>query len=370
MLRVLHVVWNLIRGGTEGQCARLSIELVRRGHPQSVAVFRREGGLLESVEASCGPAYEIGIRKMLSADTFRRVGHLAQYMRQGAFDLIHCWDADSAIFGSAAALRAGIPYITSRRDLGQIYPKYKLLLMHWADQRAEAVMVNAEAVRRFVISSGVRPAKVRRIGNLVDLAEFDVGARQDVAWSAAMPPGRLVGHVARLDPEKDVATFIRAARLVADRVPDVSFVIAGDGREREALEHLAAELGMRGRLVFLGDVKEIPALVRRFAAGVLVSKVNEGLSNSILEYMAGVVPAVVTDCGGNRELVEEGRTGYVVPGRDPNAVADAVLKLLGDADAASRMGRMGREKVEAEYASEVVVPRVLALYQACVRIKS
>ena len=367
--RILHIVWNLIRGGTEGQCARMAMELTKRGEPSQVAVFRHEGFFLGDVEQTCGPVYDVGIRHMISAKTVARIQRLAQYIRYGNFKLVHCWDADAAIFGALASRWARVRYITSRRDLSQIYPAHKLWLMRQADAGAQAIVVNAQAIRESVRSSGVPAEKVSVVPNLFDLTEFDQLADRPFPLTANLPPGRCVGLVARLDPEKDVAAFLKAIALVAARRPDVGFVVAGHGPERKNLETLAVELGIATRTVFLGDVTEVPALLKRLSIGVLVPKANEGLSNSILEYMAAGLPVVATDCGGNRELVLDGKTGFLVQPGDPAAIASAMEKLLADSEQAARMGAQGRSLVAEKHSPAVVVDQMLSLYKAAMTRK-
>lgn len=363
--KILHLVWNLIRGGTEGQCARMSIELARRKVVSRVAVFRHEGMFLESVERECGPVFDIGIRHLVSLHTAAMVLRLKNFILCGQFDVVHCWDADAAIFGSLASRLAGVPYLTSRRDLGQIYPPHKLWLMRRADRGAAAVVVNAEAIREHVLSAGVPPDRVRLVPNLFDMAEFSDSAGLPFPLAASLPPGRLIGHVARLDPEKDVATFLQAAAVVLSRRLDAGFVVAGRGPERERLEQLAAALGIASRTAFLGDVTEVPSLLKHLYAGALVPKANEGLSNSILEYMAAGLPVVATDCGGNRELVKDGETGFLVQPGDSEAAAAAIDRLLSDPELAERMGARGRAAVAEKHSPETVVNRMLELYKAC-----
>jgi L-malate glycosyltransferase len=361
--KVLHVVWNLMRGGTEGQCARMAIELTKRGRPSQVAVFRHEGRFLGDVEQACGPVYDVGIRHMLSFVTLARIQRLKQYIHYGNFELVHCWDADAAIFGSIASRWAGVCYVTSRRDLGQIYPPHKLWLMRRADAGAGAVVVNAEAIRNAVLAAGVPAAKIHVVPNLFDMAEFRYLADQPFPLLSNLPRGKLIGLVARLDPEKDIAVFLKAAAIVSAHRPDTGFVIAGRGPEREKLEKLSAELGIASRTVFLGDVIEVPSLLKRLSVGVLVPRANEGLSNSILEYMAAGLPVVATDCGGNRELVADGATGFIIPCGDAAAAAAAIERLLSDSEQAARMGARGRAVVAERHSPDAVVEKMIALYR-------
>jgi glycosyltransferase involved in cell wall biosynthesis len=364
--KVLSVVWNLIRGGTEGQCARLAIHLARNGHRHSVAVFRREGFFLDEVERACGPVYHVDIRRMLSPTTLAAVRDLARHIVRQRIQVVHAWDCDAAIFGSLASMAARVPLITSRRDLGQIYPAHKKWLMRRADMQARRVVVNADAIARGIEAEGVAAEKIVRVTNMLDLEEFDALAARPFPDAGQLPPGRMVGMVARLDPEKDGATFVRAASLVCAKHGDVCFVVAGDGVERPALEAQARIAGLGPRIAFLGDVRDVPALLRRFSIGVLVPSSNEGLSNTILEYMAAGLPVVATDCGGNRELVVDGENGFVVRARDAEGVAAALDRLIRDEHRARAMGATGRARVEAANKPAAVAESFLQLYRETV----
>ncbi len=361
---VLHLVWNLIRGGTEGQCARTAIALRAAGWPQRVGVSRREGFFLEDVERACGPVHEMRIRAMLRPGTPLEIRRLARFIGREGIALVHAWDADAAIFGAAASALAGVPLITSRRDLGEIYAPRKLALMRWADRRARAVVVNARAIAGAPACAHVTPAKVRVIPNLLDVQEFDARAGTPRHPAPALPAGRRIAMVARLDPEKDVATLLRAAPAVLTRVPDARFVIVGAGRERAALESLAGRLGVAAAVSFVGECNEVSALLRQCDLGVLTPNRNEGLSNTILEYMAAGLPVVATDCGGNRELVEDGRTGFVVPVGDADALADRLAGLLRDPARIREMGAAGRAVIETRHQPAAIAAQFADVYRA------
>jgi glycosyltransferase involved in cell wall biosynthesis len=362
---VVSLVWNLIRGGTEGQCARVAMGLAARGAKHRVAVFRREGFFLDAVEAACGPVFHLDIRRLLASATLAHTRRFSMWLRDTGVDILHTWDADAAIFGSLAARWAGIPLITSRRDLGEIYPRHKVWLLHRADRAAAAVVANAGAIADRFSDGGLPRGKVRVIGNILDLEEFDQLAI--AAPPRTLPSGRLVGLVARLDPEKDVASFVRAAGRVLAECPDVQAVIAGDGPERGALERAAVDTGFSDRIHFLGDIPWVPALVRRLAVGVLTPIRNEGLSNTLLEYMAAGIPFVATDCGGNRELSDAGRCGRIVAAGDADALARALIELLSRPDEGASMGRSGRCRIELQHRPSTVCEAFAELYRDVLR---
>ncbi len=230
--------------------------------------------------------------------------------------------------------------------------------MRQADRGACAIVVNAETIKRHIFKHKRRSKKVRVIPNLLDIDAFDRSAVQKFSRVDELRPGRRVIILSRLDPEKDVASFIRAAAQI--KVPDVSFLVAGDGLQRLELEELALDLKLGARIQFLGEVNEVPALLRECNVGCLVPRANEGLSNSILEYMAAGLPVVATDCGGNRELVEHSKTGYVVPTGDVLALAKAIEHSLQNGGAA--MGQKRRSRVEEKYRLPVIVTQFAELY--------
>lgn len=361
--RVAHLVYDLIRGGTEGQCARIAMGLAQRGLPHRVAVFHRRGFFLEAVEAACGPVYELSIRHLARISTVREVWRFADWLRKENIAVLHTWDADAAIFGQFAARRAGVKFVTSRRDLGQIYPRWKQALMRWADRRAVRVVANAAAVREHFVARGVPAGKIVVLPNLLDLEEQDRLAAVPFARAKELPVGRRLVVVNRLDPEKNVGLLIEALPLVCNEFSDAVLVVAGAGRDMPALRAQAAALRVADAVCFLGETNEVPALLPLCEIGALVPIRNEGLSNTILEYMAAGLPVLATDCGGNRELVRDGATGRLVPAAaDAAAVARAWIALLRDPEGAAAMGQNGREQVEQNHAREPVLDRFADLY--------
>lgn len=362
--RIAHLVFDLIRGGTEGQCARIAMGLARTGLTHRVAAFHRRGFFLESVEAACGPVHEVNIRHMLRPSTLREVTGLSHWLRQERIDLLHAWDADAAIFGQFAAHQAEIPLVTSRRDLGQIYPAHKRMLMHRADRRAIRVVANARRVREQFISTGLPASQIEVLPNLLDIEERDRLARAPFSLQDCLIPGRRLVVVNRLDPEKNTGLLIEALPLVRQTVPDAVLLVVGDGPEMPHLREQALAAGVGEFVDFLGENMEVPALLRLCEAGALVPRSNEGLSNTILEYMAAELPVLATDCGGNGELVREGETGCLLPlAASPAEVARAWISLLQDPETASEMGRRARAFVEQHHASGRVLEAFRAFYR-------
>jgi glycosyltransferase involved in cell wall biosynthesis len=176
---------------------------------------------------------------------------------------------------------------------------------------------------------------------------------------------KIVGMVAEFNHYKDYATFIRAAHTLSRIRQDVRFVAVGDGATLAASQTLAAG---SDAIQFLGQRKSIEAVIDSFDIGVL-STFTEGISNSVMEYMAMRKPVVATDGGGTRELVVDGETGFLVPPENPAALATKIGDLLDDPVLARRMGEAGEAKLRREFSLTRMVDETVKLYQRALAIR-
>ena len=365
--RVAHLVYDLIRGGTEGQCARIAMGMASLDQVHHVAVFHRRGFFWADVEEACGPIYELPIRHLIRASTVREVRRFADWLRTGQFDLLHTWDADAAIFGQFAAGLAGIPLVTSRRDLGEIYPLHKRLLLRRADRQAVAIVANARRIQMHFEQGGVPRGRIIVLPNLLDLQERDQLARISFAHREHLLPGRRMVVVNRLDPEKNTGLLIQALPVVRRVIPDAVLLVVGDGPEMSMLRDLASSLGVSEAVDFIGENMDVPALLTCCEAGALVPRSNEGLSNTILEYMAAGLPVLATDCGGNAELVKNGETGCLLPLQaTPEETAMAWISLLDAPEQSAQLGKNGRLYVEQNHAPDLVLERFRQFYESVI----
>jgi glycosyltransferase involved in cell wall biosynthesis len=171
-----------------------------------------------------------------------------------------------------------------------------------------------------------------------------------------------VGMVARMNAHyKNHAGFLRMAARINRQMPDVEFLLAGDGPLREELERQAQELGLGNRVLFLGDRRDIPSVLAAMDVAVLTSD-SESLSNVLLEAMAAGLPVVAYRVGGNAELVNDER-GILVPAGDEEGFASAVGRLLGSSSMRSRLGHGAREFAAENFALESIRAR----YEDCYR---
>ena len=197
----------------------------------------------------------------------------------------------------------------------------------------------------------------------VDLTRYGASAGDlSISDSLGIPRNaRVVGIVANLRRVKDLPLFLRAARIVSLEVPDAVFLLVGRGQLRAELSRLATELGIRDKVYFSGERGDVPDYLARIAIGCLTSE-SEGLPNAILEYMAAGLPVVATDVGGISELVDHGRTGFLVRERSAEAVAAPIIRLLRDEGLRATMGQAGLNRAQADFEISVAVKRLEEFY--------
>jgi glycosyltransferase involved in cell wall biosynthesis len=201
--------------------------------------------------------------------------------------------------------------------------------------------------------------KLVLIYNGVELPEKPLTSPQEARVALNLPPdGLVIGTVSRLDPVKGVAFLVHAF----SKVDRAHLVVIGDGPERAALESLAGGLGVAGRVHWVGHRRNVPHLLPAFDLFVQPS-LHEGLPNTILEAMAAGLPVVATAVGGTPEVVVDGVTGLLVPPRDPDALAQAIVRLLYTPDLRCRMGQAGRERVAQYFTVERMVEQTERLYE-------
>jgi glycosyltransferase involved in cell wall biosynthesis len=175
-------------------------------------------------------------------------------------------------------------------------------------------------------------------------------------------PTQFVTIVANMRHEvKDYPMFLRMAQRVARSLPEVGFLLAGEGELQESLQRMATEFGIGAKTFFLGRCENIAQLLSVSDVCVL-SSTAEGFSNSILEYMAAGRPVVATDVGGAREAIVEGETGYTVPAGNDRVMASMVMALLRDPAKAKLMGERGRRVVEEKFSERTLLKKTETLY--------
>ena len=240
--------------------------------------------------------------------------------------------------------------------------------------RMDHLIAVSRAIVRKLEDEGRVGAPISLVYNGVDLARYaEPLACCTLHGEFPIPVGApIVGVVARLEPEKGHPTLLDAWPAVLAAVPNAHLLIVGEGSQRAQLEAQARELGLLGgaafdrqSVTFTGRRDDVPAVTAALDVAVLPSY-REAQGLSILEAMALSRPVVASAVGGIPEMIEHGRTGLLVPPRDPDALADSIIRLLTDHPYADTIGRAGRELVHDRFCLELMVRAVESIYDEAV----
>jgi glycosyltransferase involved in cell wall biosynthesis len=371
---VLLFIDSFAQGGTERQVVQLARLLTESGRYRiHLACLSGEGVLrAEAEQLGFADIPEFPLTSFYDRNMLVQLRRAAALMRERRIDIVETHDFYTNIFGMTAAALARRPRarIASRRETDGTKTRKQKWVQQRAFSLADAIVANAEAVRRELVRDGVPAAKIQTIYNGMDTSRVAPRPdlrREDALALLGLPTDgarRFVSIVANMrHANKDQATFLRAARRVAEVVPEAAFVLAGEGGLRESLIALASELGLAGRAFFPGRCAHVPELLAVSEACVLSSNGTEGFSNSIIEYMAAARPVVATDIGGAREAIVEGETGYIIQPGDDAALAEHLVSLLRDPARARRMGERGLQVVKEKFSCAAQVEHVENLYE-------
>jgi glycosyltransferase involved in cell wall biosynthesis len=358
-IRVLFVEPDLQIGGAERHVTTLLPRMDPARFTPSVICIGEEGGLFGSLTAASVDARALHLGGARNA--LRALAELIMVTRRSRPDVVVVRSFNAETLGRIAARIAGVKHsivwVHSMLDL-RPRSRFRVAIDRALTRWTSGYFGVAEAQRHYLVNElGIPADKIRIIHNGVDLTVFDPSTDRSVlAEFGFTEHDPVVGIVAGLHPWKDHATLLHAARKVIDSMPDAKFLIIGDGVTRPQLETLCASLQIAANVHFTGardDVARLLAAIDVFA----LTSTTEAFPISLLEAMACGRPAVCTAVGGVPEVLDDGVSGYLVPPRDPQRLADRLLKLLSDPDAARRMGRAGRDCVEARFSLEQSVAR-------------
>ena len=352
---VFLMIHSLETGGSERQFAALARSLDPRAFRLHLGCIREEGPFLDALGRV--PQFPLG-GSLYGLQSLRSRFRLARDLRRKDVAIAHAFDFYSNLTLIPAARLARTPVVIgSQRQLGDLLTTAQSRVQAWMFRWCDLVVCNSRAAADRLIEAGLPERRVEVVGNGLPASAF-----AETTPTLSCRPGFLrVGMIARMNARyKGHRIFLRAAARLHRKFPEVEFLLAGDGPLRPELERQAAELGIRDQVCFLGDCRDVPAVLASMNVSVLPSA-SESLSNVIIESMAAGVPVVASRVGGNLELINEDRGILVEPDND-QALANAIERLLGDAALRVELGGNARQFALANFTLKRMHERYEELY--------
>ena len=363
--RIIHLITDLSTGGTPLALLRLLSAIDRnRYNPTVICFFYGDDFIANEIKNLNIPVINLGMTHRGRFDAFLRLSR-SLYDLQPV--ILHTWLFHANITGRIFGRFYKVPLIIASRRSVNIGGGWREILMRWTSGMNDKIIAVSEAARKAEIeSSNVPSDKVVTIYNGIDPLPFTSvsdEAALEIRNSFGIPDDALLlGAIGRLHPAKGFNDLITAMTLLKTETNSIQLLIVGEGELLNQLKLQVHNNNLSRTIKFTGLRNDIPEILS--ALDVLVSpSLWEGLPNVVLEAMAAGKPVVATSVGGTPEAVVDGETGLLVPPRNPEALATAILRLLGNSELRTRMGHAGRERVLNHFSMQRMVKRTEQLYQ-------
>ena len=383
-IKVLHVITRLIKGGAQENTLLTVVNLNKKRY-QTALVSGPTIGVEGEIESQ---ALRLGVDLTIIPELVRKVSpimelkalyKLYRFIKKGQYDIVHTHSAKGGFLGRLAAKLAGVQIIVYTPHGQMFYGYYGNFLSRviaWTEKFAALltdrifVLTPIEKLEHLQYGVG-SPSQYAVVYSGVPLESFSnvkVNKSRKRHEFGLNEINKVCIFVGRLAPVKGHQYLISAIPKVLENVPSAKFVLVGDGELRYDLEKQVLDLGVKENVIFTGLRDDVPELLAMSDLFVL-SSINEGMGRVLVEAMAVGLPVVATKVGGVPAVVVDGETGMLVPPKNPNALADAIVRLLKDEYMRRRMGEAGRCRVYPDFGVEAMVRKIENVYEELIAQK-
>jgi glycosyltransferase involved in cell wall biosynthesis len=357
--------------GEAAHCLALSRELRARGHDVLLAL-RAGFEPAKRARAEGLPLMELRMRS--GANLRSDVGDLLalwRISRQQRFDIIHCHRGKDHWLGAALVTLTPVraPLVRTRHVVMRV-KDHAANRWLYGRRTQRVIAVSEAAAAGYGSLRGRLEGRLSIVHSAVDLEGFAPAKRsKDFRRELGVEPDQqLVGLIARYQRVKGPEVFLQAAARLAASFPNARFLLAGRGSEGKALlyKSIAAQLGVGDRAIFRGWFDDVATAVASLDVGVVASLGSEGSSRIAYEYMGSGVPTVATRVGVLPEIIEDEQNGLLVVPGDPDALADAIGRVLSEKALAQRLAAAALQRVQTEHNYDRWISDIVAIYQSAI----
>jgi glycosyltransferase involved in cell wall biosynthesis len=368
-MKICHIFKITGVSGSENHLLTLASHLDRSRYRLTFCLLVERGpdlsAYVAALEAVGVEVVRFPVRADLDPLLFWR---LARFLRARKPDIIHTHLIHGDLYGTLAARLAGVPIVVSTKHNDDAFRRssFYAWLSRQAARRQDRIIAISDHLARFSVEvEGLDADKITRIHYGLDGAAFRARVR-DVAGVRAefdiLAGAPLVGVVGRLTEQKGHIYLLRAWAQVTAALPEARLLVVGDGPLRGELQRQTRDLGLAGSVIFAGRREDVPRIMAALDVMTLPS-LWEGFGLVLLEAMAVSRPIVASRVSAIPEIVVDGETGLLVPPRDADALAAALIALLRDPQRVVEMGRRGRVRLEQAFTVEQMVAQMEAVYE-------
>ncbi len=358
-INVLHLETALEWRGGQQQISYLVQGLLQQAVPTAL-VCRPESKIHQYFKANQLPVFT---QNILHGLDFFAARQIARLVKQQGFNILHAHSSHALMLGLLVKMMSGSLKLVASRRVDFSVKKSIVGSLKYNNALVDKVICISENIARVLINDGLPEEKLEIIHSGIDVSRFEWQKPDLLRAELKIPADHLVvGTVAALVGHKDYPNLLQAAKIVRQEFEKVTFVAVGDGADRSKLESLKDELDLDGHFLFVGFRSDLDRFYSLFDLFVLASH-KEGLGTSVLDALACGLPVVGTMAGGIPEMIEPEVNGLLVPAQDPQALAQAILRLLKNQTLREKLAQNARTSVQ-KFSVEQMVQKHLALYRS------
>ena len=365
-IRVMHLTYDMGIGGTEQVIKNLIEGSSRNRFDMTIYCIEEPIGAFGEMLLQNGT--EITSRQRQAGFDRQLVRALRRHIQRNAIDILHCHQYTPWAYGALAA--AGLKCKVIFTEHGRFYPDrsswkrrlvnpllvgltHRITAISQATKQALTDYEFISADRIEVIYNGIHPLQVEPSDIAHTRSEMGIEDSTQV-----------IGTIARMDPIKNHVMMLNAFANVLEQHPDCRLVIVGDGEERQNLENRVRELNLKNQVSFAGYIRN-PGRYLACMNIFLLSSLSEGTSMTLLEAMSLSKPCIVTNAGGNPEIVIDGETGRVTENDDEVGFACAINQLLDNPEMTETLGRQARQRFDDKFVAKSMCEQYANVYRSC-----
>lgn len=360
MLKVLHTDAGENWSGIENRILIIAKHLNSKDLNISLAISP-DNPLAQKAKPENIQCFDLPIRNKID---FRAILKLKNILLKHKFDILHVHRSTDHWIGVQAVKFFNLPVkiIRTRHNYTPIKPNLFNRLLY--NKFTDKIITVAEIIKKDITENAyINPSKVVTIHSSIMIERFNDGIntsqiREELNISSDT---LLVGMIGRIRDHKDYPNFLKACKIVRERIPSVKFLIAGEGPLEKKVKNLAKELGIAKDIFFLGEWEDIPEVLAGLDIFVLSSSV-EGSPAVIKEAMVMGKPVVSTSVGGIPEIIEDGVDGILVLPSSPLALADGIILVLKDKELSEKLGRNAKKTILEKFTPSVLASKTKEVY--------
>ncbi|HET6456283.1 MAG TPA: glycosyltransferase [Armatimonadota bacterium] len=356
-LRIVHVDSGRHWRGSQHQIIYTMEGQIDRGHDVMVACPPGSPLARHATDLN----FQVAEIPMRGEFDLTAIPRLANALRSFAPQVVHLQSAHAHVLGGAAARIAGVPAVILSRRLDN---PIKGRIARWKYKHLYDRMISvSDGVKDVLVDAGVASDLITTIRSSVPISYWrDDGDGERIRREFGLDASnRLITTIAHVERRKGIDTLIDAVPRILEQVHEARVLIIGGGSHRQSIVNRVTAMGLDGKVILPGFRTDIPDILA--ASNVVVSpSYLEGCCNSLLEAMAAGKPVIGTKVGGTPEIIEHWVTGLLIPPKDPEALAWAVVRLLKDDNLSAQFGEAGRRVVREEFSVDRMVDETLRIY--------